>query len=386
MRNKLAVLEAGLWLAVAALAQSGEPLDPASAIRFNLPAGAPVSVVSTAMGDSRAQARGGALVLDLHPTLVLRNNGTQSIRGVTLVVLAQESAAGGKGSVAAPSLNIEPGQTFPVRVNLRLLRPLPAPAGPLVQVGLDGVLFADLSFFGPNQLESRRTMTVWEMEARRDREHLKAVLDKSGPEGLRQEILGSLARQSARPRLDVQVGRAQGASRVISAAVNALIGRNVEFAFLKLPETPLELLSGAAQVNGAEAESPRIEVANRSSRPVRYFEVGWLVQDAGGREFLAGSVPAAGALDLRPGRTAVASQDRSYKFSVPREAPPNITGMRGYLSQVEFADGSMWIPTRQGLRNSDLLRVLPVSPEEQRLSELYRSKGLKALLEELGKF
>jgi hypothetical protein len=33
-----------------------------------------------------------------------------------------------------------------------------------------------------------------------------------------------------------------------------------------------------------------------------------------------------------------------------------------------------------------LLRVLAPSTEEQRLTEIYRSKGLKALVEELNKF
>ena len=385
MRNSLLAI---FLAAGTALAQSGEPLDPSS-IRFSLPAGSPLAVVSTDLGDSRVQARGGAMVLDLRALLTARNNSLQNVRGVTWVVLAQEMTPGGKASVAVPSLNVKPGQTFPVRINLRLLRPLPAPPGALIAVGLDGVLFADYSFFGPNRLESRRTLTVWEMEARRDREHLKAVLEKEGSAALQQQILASLARQASRPRLDVQVSRLPGAmgTRAISAAVSALTGHNVSFAFLKLPEAPLELLSGTAQVNGAEAYSPRIEVANRSSRPVRYFEVGWIVKDSAGRDFLAGSVPAASsALDLRPGRSATTLQDRSYKFTRPPEGPPAIAGMTGFISQVEFADGAIWIPSHKALSDGPLLGLLPVSPEEQRLSELYRTKGLQALIEELGKF
>jgi len=375
----------GLWLgAAAALAQPAEPLDPSLAIRFQLPPDAPVAVVGKDLGDSRIQARGGALVLDLRATVTLRNNSTHNIRGLTLVVLAQEMAPGGKGSVAAPSLNVAPGGSFPVRVNLRLLRPLPVPVGPLVEVGLDGVLFADFGFFGPNRLESRRTLTAWEMEARRDRQHLKAVLEADGPEALRQQLLASLKRQSDRPRLDVQVSRG---ARALSAAVNALIGHNVAFAFLKIPDSPIEPLSGGAVVNGAEASSPRIEVANRSHRPIRYFEVGWVVRDSAGREFLAGTLPAAAGLDLRPGRIASTLQDRSYKFIRPQEAPPSIAGLTGFVSQVEFADGGLWIPSRKALEHhSSLFRLLPVSPEEQRLAELYRTQGLQALIKELGKF
>ena len=58
---------------------------------------------------------------------------------------------------------------------MRLLRPLSAAPGPLVEISLDGVLFDDLTFFGPNKLNSRRTMMVWELEARRDRKHLRQM-------------------------------------------------------------------------------------------------------------------------------------------------------------------------------------------------------------------
>src|SRR5712692_217907 len=246
-----ALLGIALWLATSLIlgGQSAETLNPELAVRLNLAAGSPVTVVGRDLGDSRVQARGGAMVLDLHATLTLRNDSRQNIRGITMLVLAQEMTPGGRGSVAVPSLNVAPGRTFPVRINLRLLRPLPAPLGPLVEVGLDGVLFSDFSFFGPNRLESRRTMTVWELEARRDREHLKAVLQKGGAEGLRQEMLASTARQASRPRVDVAVSRS--GNRAISAAVSALTSRNVSFAFLKLPESPLEAVSGTAQVNGA---------------------------------------------------------------------------------------------------------------------------------------
>jgi hypothetical protein len=53
---------------------------------------------------------------------------------------------------------------------------------------------------------------------------------------------------------------------------------------------------------------------------------------------------------------------------------------------VEFADGKMWVPNRQNLENAALLNVLAPSAEEQRLSDLYRKKGIQALVEELKKF
>jgi len=48
---------------------------------------------------------------------------------------------------------------------MQLVRPTQTAAGPLVEVNLDGVLFQDLSFYGDDRLNSRRTMTAWEMEA-----------------------------------------------------------------------------------------------------------------------------------------------------------------------------------------------------------------------------
>ncbi len=374
-RNSLA----GRCLLASCLAAAAVPAQSPQLLEVRMAPDVPVALVSADLGDSRVQNRGGAMILDLRAVVVLKNKGTQPIRGVTLAVLAQETAPGGKGSVAVPSLNVPAGRDFPVKINLRLLRPLPAPAGPLVEVGVDGVLLSDLSFFGPNRLESRRTLTAWELEARRDREHLKSVLIHAGPEGLQREMLATLTRQQSRPRLDVQVSRGPG--RAVSAAVSALTGRNLSFAFLKLPDAPLDLVSGEVHVNADEAASPRIEVVNRSSRPVRYFEVGWIVRDGNGREYLAGTLPSeSSALDLRPGKSAGTLQGRNYKFG------SEIAGMRGFISQVEFTDGSLWLPSRRDLTEGSLLGVLPASPEEQRLAELYRTKGLQALVDELSRF
>src|SRR5713226_4506270 len=110
MRSKLAVLAfAG---ASALLAQDGV-LDARSSIQINLPPDSPVSLLSTNVGESRATPRGGAVVVDLHMSLSLRNSGSRNIRGVTLLVTTQEMTPGGRASVAVPSLNVAPSQTFP---------------------------------------------------------------------------------------------------------------------------------------------------------------------------------------------------------------------------------------------------------------------------------
>lgn len=353
------------------------PLDLHSSIDIKLPPDSPVALLNTNVSNSGATQRGGAMVIDLHMALSLRNSDSRTIRGITLLVTAQEVTPGGKASVAVPSLNVAPGQAFPVRIDLRLLRPVQAGAGPLVQVSLDGVLFDGLDFYGPNRLNSRRSMTVWEMEAERDRQYFKSVLASGGPEALRREMLDSLARQQERPRIDVRLSR--GGRSVTSAAEPERMAR---FAFLKMPDAPVEAIDGWAEVAGNEARTPTIQVQNRSSRPVRYVEIGWIVKDQEGREFLAGSVPAAeGDLLLPPGKAGRVLQDTALRFSRSAGEPVQIASMTGFVSNVEFANGRVWVPSR-----AELPAMAPPSPEEQRLADMYRTKGLAAVIEELRKY
>ena len=70
-----------------------------------------------------------------------------------------------------------------------------------------------------------------------------------------------------------------------------------------MPDSPVEPVGGMARIAGSEARAPSLEVRNRSERPVRYFEVGWIIRDGEGRDFMAGSVPASDPdLSLAPGQ------------------------------------------------------------------------------------
>lgn len=350
--------------------------DDKPLIKIQLPKDSPVTLVSADWGDSKATPRGGAMEIELHTSLSLRNASQHRIRGVTLLVLAQEVTPGGKGSVAVPSLNVGPGDDFPVKVDLRLLRPLAPGLGPMVQVALDGVLFDDLSFFGENRLNSRRTMTQWELEARRDRKHFRQVLEARGAEGLQKDILESMARQAERPKVDVKMARN-------SRATNVEAGRQVQFSFLRFPDSPVVPQAGMARVIGNEARAPSLEVSNRSDRAVRFLEIGWIIRDRKGRDFMAGTVPA--ELKLAPGQSSRVLEGTSLQFSSKPGQPVEIESMFGFVKCVEFADGSEWIPARAALADPRIARLVPVSPEEQRLTELYRRKGLAALVEELKK-
>ena len=111
--------------------------------KIDFPSDSPVALLSADYTGSNEIARGGALLLDFHAALSLRNASQRKIRGITLLVSAQEVTPGGKGSVTITSLNVGPQDTFPVRIDLRLLRPLQASSNVPVEIGLDGVLFDD---------------------------------------------------------------------------------------------------------------------------------------------------------------------------------------------------------------------------------------------------
>jgi len=358
-----------LLLGSAAWAQS-QRLDPRSTMHITFPEDSPVTVVSADWGESNASARGGAMLLDLHTSLSLRNSGSRRIRGVTLLVSAQEVTPGGRASVSVASLNAAPGENFPIRIDLRLLRPLQAGNAPLVEVGLDGVLFEDLSFYGPNRLNSRRSMTVWEMEARRDRQYYKQVLETRGREGLKSEMLASL---------DLQAGRSAMDARVVQSGRSTTTRneRQIQVAFFEAPSAPISAYDGMVRIADNEARSPRLFVRNTTSRQLRAMEMGWVVKDDHGREFVAGSIPV--DVPLAPRQKTTLVQDVTFKFTQPSGEPISIADMKAFVSSVEFADGQMWVPDRAA-------KLPTPSPEEQRLTALYRKKGLEALIEEVKRF
>ncbi len=165
---------AGLCRAILASRAQDTPLDPHSSIAIDLPADSPVTLVSADMGESRASARGGAMYLDLHMSLKLRNNRPQRILGMMMIVSAQEAVPGGRGYVAR-WMDVAAGEVFPLQIDIPLLRPLQPQSGALVHVNPDGILFSDFSFYGPDRFDSKRTMMVWAMEAQRDRQQFKSV-------------------------------------------------------------------------------------------------------------------------------------------------------------------------------------------------------------------
>jgi hypothetical protein len=223
-------------------------------------------------------------------------------------------------------------------------------------------------------LHSRRTMTVWELEARRDRQYFKKVLETAGGQGLRDAIVDSVARQSESepPRGGVQVMRGR--------ATNSDPEREVAYAFLHFPGAPVEANGGMMRISGSEAHAPRVDVKNRSARAIRSLEIGWMVKDQDGHEFQAISMPA--DVNLAPGKAGQVGEDMSMLFT----KRVSIQSMTGFVSSVGFTDGTYWIPDRSALSDPKLRRAVSPSPEEQRLAQLYLKRGLNGLIEELKKF
>jgi hypothetical protein len=66
-----------------------------------------------------------------------------------------------------------------------------------------------------------------------------------------------------------------------------------------------------------------------------------------------------------------------------------VDGVTAFVSNVEFEDGKIWIPTRSDIVDANLeaglKRALANSPEQQRLVEIYRHKGINGLTVELKK-
>jgi len=379
------VLLAGLLGAASLLAQDA-PLA-SSSVRIDLPVDSPVAMMKYDTGTSRTASRGAAMVLDLNLSLTMRNISNNRIHGITLRVVSQEVAMGGVGSVFQPGLNVGPGEVFPVHIATKLMRPTQMASGPLLQVSLDGVLFQDFSFYGPDKLHSRRIMMATEMETQRDRTALKRVLAQGGNEALKTAVLKILDRRNALPDVQGRIVRGRVLTNAGVAAISSQGERQEQFAFLQFPDGPIQLIRGSAMIAGSDARTPSIEVANLTDRPVKYVELGWVLTDSNGRSYMAGSLPSSDpAFALAPRGTGKVSTENTLEFSTGGK-PLSIRKVTGFVNQVEFADGKVWVPSRQNVdSNPLLLQVMEPSVEEERLANLYVAKGLPALVDELKKY
>ena len=344
-------------------------------LSVEFPKDSPVLIVSSGLGSTTAHVRGASIALEIHTSLLLRNTGKKPINGMTLRVDAEDLTPAAKGSVTMPSLDVQPGDVFPVRIDMELVRPfnVQKTEAPLVQVSLDCALFDDLTAYGPDKLGSKRALMVYELEARRDRRYLANLLNTGRVGELRKELNFGLADFSL-PQLALELLRAP--------AMNANAGqRPVAVDVMSFPGSPVDAVGGMARVVGNEVRGPVVQVTNRSQRPVRSIEMGWILRDESGRDFVAGSVPT--RVSLNPVESARMSEAAEVRFLQPSGRPLGIEELLAFVNSVEYGDGSLWIPSRADINKATsdplLRRALAESPEQQRLESLYRRKGMSAL-------
>lgn len=371
----------GLLVTLAALFGSALPAYTQSAggswLNVELPSDSPVLLVSFS-GSTPARVHGMSMAIDVHASLLLRNTGTKVISGLTLRVEAQDLTPSGKGSVTLPSLNIRPGEVFPVRADMELLRPFNAPKanGAMVQVSLDCALFSDLTAYGPDKLGSRRALIVYELQARRDRQYLASLLQQGRYTQVREELNFGL--QDFSPQqfgLELLRDPREALDHEHPMSIDAV----------SFPSSPVKALGGAAQVARNEVRAPQVEIRNGTHRLVRTIDMGWIIRDERGQDFVAGSTPA--AVSLGPVAAENVSESSTLRFSRLHGPPMLIEALMAYVNDVEFGDGTVWIPTRQDIEAATadpiLRRTLSTSPERERLAEIYRKKGLSGVADEL---
>ncbi len=364
-----------LLYALFAIVLSASPMfgtDSASQwVHVALPPDAPVSFVDVNLGESKAQLSGLSMVLDLHAQLMLRNVGPKPIHGMTLRVEAQDVTPGAQGSVTVPSLNIAPGEIFPVRVDVELVRPfmVSKSGAPVVEIKLDGVLFGDLQFYGQDKLGSRRALLIYELQARRDREYFSKLIETRQTAVLRQELDFGLPDLSPR-QLGLELLR--DLTPFGHAGEQPLA-----MSFVGFPGAPVQAIRGAAAVQGNELRRPTVELRNTTNRSVRAIDLGWILRDERGHDHMAGNLPAQVAMG--PVETARMAPDGVLRFSEPGGRPMQIEGVSAFVNTVEFGDGRMWIPSRADIAaaplDAVLKRAIASSPEQQRLRDIYRRRG-----------
>lgn len=371
--RRLRFLAPLLVLAMPSFADEGKWLD------VDFPRDSPVLPVSFSLRPTTARIAGSSMALDLHASLLLRNTGNQVVSGLTLRVEAQDLTPSGRGAVTVPSVKAQPGETFPVRIDLELRRPFSfgQSESAMVRVALDCVLFSDLHSYGPDQLGSRRSLVVYEMQARRERQYMTKLLKAGRLSEIREDL--NFGQEEAYP--------ARFGLELLRNPVSGSREQPVTVRTMPFPAAPVQALNGLAQVAGNEVRNPHIELHNSSAKAVRSVDVGWVVRDDRGKEFMAGLLPA--AINLQPVQSGMAGNGGVLRFSRAPNQSFSISSLLAFVSDVEFADGKLWIPSRSEIAEATpdpvLRRALTNSPEQQRLGLIYRRKGISGLAEELKK-
>ena len=88
---------------------------------------------------------------------------------------------------------------------------------------------------------------------------------------------------------------------------------------------------------------------------------------------------------MKPKGSANVQPSASLQLNRAQGLPLKVESLSGFVQQVEFTNGDVWVTPSAFRDEARLSKLIPGSLEEQRLSEIYRRRGLAALVEELGK-
>jgi hypothetical protein len=219
-------------------------------------------------------------------------------------------------------------------------------------------------------------LMVYQLEARREREYLALLLHNQEWAKLRDELNFGLP--DAAPR-------SLGLEFIHGPLNSVMSARAFAVSPVVFSGAPVQPIGGGAQVVGNEVRAPYVELRRMSSRGVRSLELGWIVRDDHDRDFVSGSIPV--TLSAEAVQSVKITDSAAMRFSNGIGQPMIIGALRAFVSDVEFNDGKVWIPTRADIDEATtdpvLRHELANSPEQQRLAKIYRLKGTTGLAEEL---
>ncbi len=372
-------------------AAANEELDPAAFVRVSLPANSPLEMVRLEHGQSRVTRGPKILSMDLSLMLTVRNRAGKAVEGIALVLGYGFGKAQTEGLSAVAGIRVEPGASYAVPARMRAEVELPGVgtrggSGQLptsARLGLDAVLFADGTTFGPDQMRSLGTMRINQAESARDRRFFQGLLHSGGLPLLIPVLEKIAARQPGLPQfLAYATPRIVGGQSAERARATAQLA---DFRVVRFPGAPIEIVSARARVFDGGLVDPFLEIQNVSGGEITDFQVAWVLKDASGIEFLAATISGAGrsqsGAPVRAGE-ARAWTDRAVLATGPAPSGPILTG-RVYLRAVQFASGQVWVPEWPLFEAAGLSRILSNSPETSRLLRVYRDRGSAALTAEL---
>ena len=348
-------------------------------IAVEFPRDSPIIVTSARFGPNQSgRVRGMSMTSDLHGELLLRNSSAKVLAGLTLRIDSPNLGPALKASITLPSLRTAAGEMLPVRIDAAIVQPLSSEnmAGASVRISLDCAEFGDGSAVGPDTLDTEQQLHFYGAEADRDRKYLAGLLSAGQLPRLREALNFGL----------LDTGRALAGMEVLPPETTDIAKTQPSLIMCRnYDSAPVSVLNGAFHHLRNQLRGSRVTVRNRSAKPIKSIEVGYLVGTAREGLFFAGSVPSTATL-VPDQQLDLAGMPSLRVFETSGE-PSSSAILVAFVARATFSDGSLWIPSRDDLQSFTvdpaLRRALSFSPEQQRLAELYHRDSISAVISDL---